>query len=80
VGAGGVHGSYRRGLDEGPLGLPTDHRPESGIRHGGGSRSEAGLLYVPYRGRKGPLAGGDAGQGPLHAMSLRQPSDSEEGM
>jgi hypothetical protein len=40
----------------------------------------AQILYLPHRGQKRPLASGDAGQGPLDAISLRQPSDSDDGM
>lgn len=38
------------------------------------------LLYLPHRGQKRPLASGDTGQGPLDVISLRQPSDSDDGM
>jgi hypothetical protein len=32
------------------------------------------------QGQKGPLVGGDAGQGPLDAIRLGQPSFSDDGM
>jgi len=38
------------------------------------------ILYLPHRGQEGPLASGDAGQGPLDAVSLGQPSFSDDGM
>jgi hypothetical protein len=41
---------------------------------------EIGGHIHPDRGQKRPLASGDAGQGPPDAISLRQPSDSDDGM
>jgi hypothetical protein len=46
------------------------------------SRSRRSLVppFIEASGRKRPLAGGDAGQGPSYVISLCQPSLSADGM
>lgn len=44
-----------------------------------GRTSMVQTLYLPHGDGRGPLAGGDAGQGPSYVISLRQPL-SDDGM